>query len=268
MRGKWRLLLLSLLALFLYTPIVVVMASSLNATRQMAFPPRELSARWYLAFFEDASWYGALNTSVAIAAGAAVLATALALICNFLLWSSNSKIATRLQQLMALPFLLPGIVFAVALSLLMTSIGLLGTYTAVVLGHTAAIVAIPLITIRMGFDDIDPANVEAARLMGVTQSQMLPELLVPALRPYLLTGGLFAFILSMNEYVIAMLLSSFAFETLPMRVLNSQRYGFTPSLSVGTVLYILFSLTCLGYLAARGRLLSLMGLGNSTRAGR
>ena len=63
----------------------------------------------------------------------------------------------------------------------------------------------------------------------------------------MITGGLFALIISMNEY--GRFMSGFSVETLPIKIYNSQRYGFEPTLSVGTIIYIGFSLIVLSYIA-------------------
>ena len=72
--------------------------------------------------------------------------------------------------------------------------------------------------------------------------------------------GSFALIISMNEYVVAFMLSGFSVETLPIKIYNSQRYGFEPTLSVGTIIYIGFSLIVLSYIAITGKLWSLLGM--------
>ncbi len=255
--------LLTLFAVFLYLPIVVVTASSLNGTRQMVFPPENPGFTWYKAFFDDPAWTGALETSLVIAVCASLVSTTLATVVCYLLWRRQSNMNQLIYRSMMAPFILPGIVFAVALSLVVGALGWLGTVAAIVVGHAAAIVAVPLVTINLGFSLVQREQIEAARTFGITETQMLPMVLVPMVRPYILTGALFAMIISMNEYVLAFLLGSFSLETLPVKVFNSQRYGFTPTLSVGTVLYMGFSLVVFTSLALGGKLYALLGIQNS-----
>lgn len=258
-----RLAALTAFAVFLYLPIIVVAASSLDGTRQMVFPPEDPGFTWYVAFFEDPAWTGALEASLLIAVLASLASTTVATLVCWLVWRRATTFDTVLERTMMIPFLLPGIVFAVAVSLVIGAAGLLGTVAAIVIGHAAAIIAIPLVTIGLGFSLIQPSQIEAARTMGVTGNQMLPMVLMPMIRPYILTGALFAMIISMNEYVLAFMLSGFALETLPVKVYNSQRYGFTPTLSVGTVLYMTFSLVIFSAVAASGRLYALLGIETS-----
>lgn len=260
MKKLVRLLGLSAFGLFLYMPIFVVSGSSLNSSRQMVFPPVDPGFTWYIAFFNDPTWVSALTTSIVIALCSSLVATTLATVVAYLLWRRQSRLHEYLYRAVLIPFLLPGIVFAVSLSFVIAAFGIMGTKLAIIVGHAAVIIAIPLVTINLGFSLISKEQIEAARTMGVREFQLLPMVLVPMVRPYVLTGALFALIISMNEYVIAFLLSGFSVETLPIKVYNSQRYGFTPTLSVGTVLYMTFSLVVFTILAVTGRLYSLLGI--------
>lgn len=231
----------------------------------MVFPPVDPGFTWYRAFFEDSAWTAALQNSLMIALVSAFLATLLATVVAYLLWRQQSRFHVLLNRALMAPFLLPGIVFAVSLSLIVTAMGLLGTHVAVIIGHTAIVIAIPLVTISLGFSQISNEQVEAARVMGVREIELIHMLLLPMIRPYILTGALFAMIISMNEYIVAFMLSGFTLETLPIKVYSSQRYGFTPTLSVGTVLYMSFSLLVFSYLAVTGRLYALLGIENNFR---
>ena len=226
----------------------------------MAFPPQDPSINWYVNFFADPSWTSSLFNSVLIAVVSSVFATAIALATALLMWRRQSKLNQSLVGAVSLPFLLPGIVFAVSISLVTAFLGLLGSLAGIILGHTALLVAIPLVTARLGLGQVEQIHVEAAKLMGYSERQILTKLVIPIIRPYLLAGALFALIISMNEYIIAFMVSGFSIETLPIKIYNSQRYGFEPTLSVGTMVYMLFSLIVLSYIAATGKLWSLLGI--------
>ena len=114
------------LGVFLYAPIFVVFGSSLNSSRQMVFPPSDPSMLWYQAFFSDPSWTGALVNSVVIACVSSILAMALAVLVAAEAWRRNSKFSRFLVGSISLPFLIPGIVFAVSISLVASIFGLLG----------------------------------------------------------------------------------------------------------------------------------------------
>ena len=226
----------------------------------MAFPPQDPSINWYVHFFADPSWTSSLFNSVLIAVVSSVFATAIALATALLMWRRQSKLNQSLVGAVSLPFLLPGIVFAVSISLVTAFLGLLGSLAGIILGHTALLVAIPLVTARLGLGQVEQIHVEAAKLMGYSERQILTKLVIPIIRPYLVAGALFALIISMNEYIIAFMVSGFSIETLPIKIYNSQRYGFEPTLSVGTMVYMLFSLIVLSYIAATGKLWSLLGI--------
>ncbi len=85
-------------AVFLYLPILVVSASSLNGSRQMVFPPVDPGFTWYRAFFEDSAWTAALQNSLMIALVSAFLATLLATVVAYLLWRQQSRFHVLLNR--------------------------------------------------------------------------------------------------------------------------------------------------------------------------
>jgi putative spermidine/putrescine transport system permease protein len=77
--------------------------------------------------------------------------------------------------------------------------------------------------------------------------------------PYLISGYAFAFVLSLNEYIIAYMIAGFTVETLPIKIFNSLRYGYTPIMAVVSVLFLLISVAILALVARVSDLTRLMG---------
>ena len=81
----------------------------------------------------------------------------------------------------------------------------------------------------------------------------------PIVSPYILCGLIFVFILSLNEYIIAYMVAGFEVETLPIKVFNNLRMGFTPTMCVGAVLFMLLGMLGFGVIALIGNLPKLLG---------
>ncbi len=77
--------------------------------------------------------------------------------------------------------------------------------------------------------------------------------------PSIVTGFVAAFVLSLNEYIIAFMVAGFSVETLPIKIFNSLRYGFTPTIAAVSVVFTLLSVVALGILARFGGLERLLG---------
>jgi putative spermidine/putrescine transport system permease protein len=254
-----RTLFLALLAFFLAAPLVVVASVSFNQTARMSFPPEHPSLVWYVTFFNDAGWMSALVLSLFIAASAALLSVSIAFPLCYAIWKYRSRAAKMLAVIGQVAFLLPAIVLAIVFLVFWSWLGHAGQIEDTIISHAIVFVALPLATIGLGFRSIDRAFVEAAQTMGARDGDVLRTIVRPIVTPYVISGLVFVFILSLNEYVIAYMVAGFEVETLPIKVFSSLRMGFQPTMCVGAVLYMLVGIMGIGTVAAIGDLPKLLG---------
>lgn len=254
-----RTLYLALIALFLALPLVVVAGVSLNQPRQLIFPPRGLSLRWYGELFTDSGWSGALANSLVIAVTSAALAVAIAFPLAWFLWRYRVGYARALWALGVAPFTLPPVVTALGFLLFWISVGLYGAMPATIVSHAIFFLTLPLVTISLGLEGIDRQLLEAAATMGADERTAFRTVVLPLLRPYLLSGYAFAFVLSLNEYIVAYMVAGFTVETLPIRVFNALRYGYTPVMAAVAILFVLVAILIFGLIARFGDLPKLLG---------
>jgi putative spermidine/putrescine transport system permease protein len=254
-----RNLFLALMALFLAAPLVVVTAVSFNHTPRLSFPPEQPSLIWYANFFNDAGWMSALTLSVTIAVASALVALSIALPIAYALWRYQSRAAGWLQGAARVSFLLPSVVVSIVFLVFWSACQHAGHIEDTILSHAVVFVTLPLTTLGLGFQSIDPALVEAARTMGARDNDVLRTVLRPIVLPYLISGFVFVFVLSLNEYIIAYMVAGFEVETLPIKVFNNLRMGFTPTMCVGAVLFMLLGVAGFGLVAAIGDLPKLLG---------
>lgn len=78
-------------------------------------------------------------------------------------------------------------------------------------------------------------------------------------RPYMISGYAFAFVLSLNEYIVAYMVAGFTVETLPIKIFNSLRYGYTPVMAAVTVVFVLMAALVFGLIGWFGDLPKLLG---------
>lgn len=248
-----------LIVVMLAAPLMIVAGVSLNDAQSLRFPPQDLSLRWYGELFRQSAWLVALRNSVVIATLASALAVAVALPLALHIWARGGALSRALYTLGVAPFMLPPVISALGFLVFWISVGMYGQISATIVSHGIFLVTLPLVTISLGLKAIDPALIEAARTMGASRGQVLRTVILPLVRPYILSGYAFAFVLSLNEYIIAYMVAGFTVETLPIKIFNSLRYGYTPIMGVVSTLFVVTAALVFGLIGRFGNLPRLLG---------
>jgi putative spermidine/putrescine transport system permease protein len=246
-------------ALFLAAPLVVVAGVSVNEPRQLLFPPEGFSLAWYGELFTQAEWLNALRNSLFIALASAALAVSIAFPLAWFLWRHRVLYARLLWAVGVAPFTLPPVVTALGFLVFWVSAGLYGSIWATIVSHAIFFLTLPLVTISLGLESVDRRLLEAAATMGADERTAFRTVVLPLLRPYLISGYAFAFVLSLNEYIIAYMVAGFTVETLPIKIFNSLRYGYTPVMAAVAVVFVLLACLVFGLIARFGDLPKLLG---------
>ncbi len=248
-----------LIGLFLAAPIIVVAGVSVNEKQSLTFPPQGFSLAWYGAIFTDTGWRSAFFASVLLALASAALAVAIALPLAWFLWRRIAPWANIFQVLGIAPFTLPPVITALGLLTFWATTGFYGQPWTAVIGHAIFFVTLPLVTLSLGFSAIDRSLVEAAATMGADDRTVFRTVVLPLIRPYLVSGYAFAFVLSLNEYIVAYMTVGFTMETLPIKIFNALRYGYTPTMASVTILFVAVAALVFGLVARFGDLPKLLG---------
>ena len=248
-----------LVGLFLSAPLIVVAGVSVNARQTLAFPPQGFSLSWYVEIFADSGWRNALFASLTLATLSAALAVAIALPLSWFLWRRIAPWANIFQLLGIAPFTLPPVITALGLLTFWATTGFYGQPWTAVISHAIFFVTLPLVTLSLGFSAIDRSLVEAAATMGADDRTIFRTVVLPLITPYLVSGYAFAFVLSLNEYIVAYMTVGFTMETLPIKIFNALRYGYTPTMASVTVLFVILAAVIYSLIARYGDLLKLLG---------
>ncbi|MGK6317603.1 ABC transporter permease [Neorhizobium sp. DT-125] len=254
-----RRLFLTVVGLFLALPLIVVAGVSVNQRQSLAFPPQGFSLSWYGQVFTNPEWRNALIASLTLAALAALLALLIALPLAWFLWRRVAPWANIFQLLGIAPFTLPPVITALGLLTFWATTGFYGQPWTAVISHGIFFVTLPLVTLSLGFSAIDRSLVEAAATMGADDKTAFRTIVLPLILPYLVSGYAFAFVLSLNEYIVAYMTVGFTMETLPIKIFNALRYGYTPTMASVTVLFLGVAAVVFGLVARFGDLPKLLG---------
>lgn len=248
-----------MVALFLALPIAIVAGVSLNQKQTLSFPPQGLSLAWYAEIFTNPEWRDALVASLVLAATSAALAVAIALPLAWFMWRRIAPWANVVRLLGTAPFILPPVITALGLLTFWATTGFYGQGWTAVIGHAIFFVTLPLVTLTLGFDAIDRSLVEAAATLGANDRTVFATVVLPMIGPYLVSGYAFAFVLSLNEYIVAYMTVGFTMETLPIKIFNALRYGYTPTMASVSIFFVAVAAAVFGLIARFGDLPRLLG---------
>ncbi len=255
----FRNLFMSAVIVFLAAPLIVVAGVSLNERKQLVFPPQGFSLDWYGEIFAKSDWFNAVKNSLIIATGSGVVAITIALPLAYFVWRYRVVYAKALFGLGIAPFMLPPVITALGFLIFWINTGFYGHMAATLISHAVFFVTLPLVTISLGLESIDPAYTEAAQTMGADERTVFRTIILPLVRPYIISGYAFAFVLSLNEYIVAYMVAGFTVETLPIKIFNSLRYGYTPVMASVAIMFVIIAVLVFGLIARYGDLPRLLG---------
>ncbi len=243
----------ALLAAALVLPILAVIPVAFSDRSFVRLPPEAWSLRWWHAFFNDPSWLSALVTSFQVAVLAAILSvlagTAAALgIPRLPGWARNMTNALVLGPIVA-----PVIVLAVGVYALARSAGLVGSVWGLVLAHTMLAIPYVILNVSVSISALDPRLAQAAEGLGAGPWRVFRTVTLPAVAPGVLGGGVFAFVTSFDEVVLAVFLAGPRVKTLPVRIWEEIRVEYTPVVAVAATIMIALAFTAalIGRLGSR-----------------
>jgi putative spermidine/putrescine transport system permease protein len=249
----------SVLALIMAAPLLVVLGVSVNSKKSLTFPPQGFNMGWYLDLFRMPDWSGALLNSTIIALFSASFAVAIAFPLAWFNWRYRLGWVKAILAIGLIPFLLPPVITAMGFLSFWTQTGLYGQYWTVVVSHGIFLVSLPLVALALGFGSLDDSLSEAAATMGADNRTILRTVVLPLVRPYVISGFAFAFVVSLNEYLVAYMTVGPVLETLPMKIFNSLRYGYTPVMASASIFFVVVTVVIFSLVARLGDLPRLLG---------
>ena len=232
-----KVLVLSIGLGFLYAPIVLVVATSFNASPLMTVWSGA-SLRWYVQLWRSPMLMEAAWLSLGIAAASATLATAVGGAAGIALARAGAfRFRALFEALVAAPLVLPDLLIGLALLLLFIALEALTGWPAgrgaltIILAHASACLAFVTVTVQARLAGFDEALEHAAADLGATPLVVLRRITIPLIAPSLAAGWLLAFTLSLDDVVIASFTGGPGATTLPMAIFSSLRLGPTPVLN-------------------------------------
>lgn len=225
--------------LYLLAPIIVVIATAFGTSPYPVFPPHGLTFRWFVKVWHTQELRDAAVVSVKLGLVSTCLATIIGTSSALALVRHRLPAKTLISVILLSPILFPGIVLGLALLVAFYRVGLAQTFAGLVAGHTVLVTPFVIRLVMASLADFDPAVEEAARNLGAGWWRTLLCITLPLIRPGMLAGAIFAFIVSFDELVITLFLAGPGLQTLPIRIFTYVEYSSDPTISaVSTCLIV------------------------------
>lgn len=223
---------------FLYAPILLLVAYSFNAS-SLVTVWGGFSTRWYGALIENSQLMEAVWITVRIGLISATLATILGVLAAVALVRGGPfRGRTLFSGMVYAPLVMPEIITGLSLLLLFVAVGLDRGFWTVTLAHATFTLCYVAVVVRARLLTFDKSLEEAARDLGCPPWRAFVEVTLPNIAPAVAAGWALAFILSLDDLVIASFTSGPGATTLPMRIYSQVRLGVSPEINAVCTLLI------------------------------
>jgi putative spermidine/putrescine transport system permease protein len=251
--GAWLLKTSSwLVLLFLIMPILVIIPLSFNVEPFFSFTegmltlqPEAYSLRWYREIFNDPKWILAIQNSFMIGIFATLLATILGTCAAVGLARDDMPYRRFITALLLSPMIVPLIITAAGMFFFYSNMGLAGSYLGVILAHAALGTPFVIITVTATLTGFDYSLARAAINLGATPLRVFFDIIMPLIRPGVISGALCAFITSFDEVVVILFMAGPQQRTIPRQMFSGLREQINPSILAIATLLILVSIALL-----------------------
>jgi putative spermidine/putrescine transport system permease protein len=223
---------------FMTLPTIVVIAVSFNPTAILSFPPAGLSPRWYLNALTYPQFQRAAINSLVVTAGAVLLALPIGTAAALVLERGSLRARNLWATLLLSPLVVPGVAAGLGFLILAAALGLLQSRIVLIVAHTALVLPFVVRSVWVSVKNLDPVLPLAAASLGATPGRTFRRVTLPLLRPGLFAALLFAIIVSVNEFVVSLFISTRVSEILPVAMFTYVVNYTDPTIAALSTLFI------------------------------
>lgn len=222
-------LLVALGVALIYAPPFYLVAISLNPALQPGLPSlSDLSLKWYAALAEERGLTGALWESLIVATLTALAAVGLSLSAG-LAYLEMRRGRTIWFLTVILPLFVPGVIQGLALSAILTRLNVAPSVLTVAAAHLLWAMPFAFIVILTSMSVVKRSYLMAAADLGASWLRLTRDITLPLLMPGIISAGIFAFLLSLNEFARAYYLVGRQ-NTLPIELFGRMNSGASPTI--------------------------------------
>ncbi|MGE8944068.1 ABC transporter permease [Leptospira interrogans] len=224
----------------LLAPLVVIVAVSFGPSPNYEFPPSGFSLRWYESFFSSREFVRSFfQVSLVLGLITAVVSTCLGSLAAIGLVRLRFKGREALEAFFLSPLFIPEILFGAALYLIYARLGVRPSMSTLLLGHIVICTPFVIRNVTAGLVGLDPRLEEAAMSLGAGRVQAFLKVALPLIQSSILSGFIFAFIISFSDINLALFISGPNSTTLPVHIFNLLLFEGDPTVAAASTLQII-----------------------------
>jgi putative spermidine/putrescine transport system permease protein len=223
---------------FLILPAAVVTISAFNDKAILSFPPQAWSFRWFARAIAYEDFREGFRNGLIITAWSSTMALVAGAMFAFVIDRYRFRFKAAIEAVLLSPLVIPHFTVGLGFLILAAQIGWGRTYTVVIVCHVVLVLPFVLRSIYVSLRNLDQRYELAAASLGASPNRVLATITLPLLLPGLVSGWLFAAILSFNEFTASLFVTAQRTQTLPVAMYNYVREFADPSMAALSAMYI------------------------------
>lgn len=237
-------IILSLVYIFLYLPILVVVLFSFN-TSKMNITFQGFTLKWYGEMFQNTDLMSALLNTAIVAVSCVVISVIIGTLAAVGMFRYKFRGRDFIDSLMYIPIVIPEIVMGISLLAFFSMIQIQAGLITLIIAHVTFSTPYVCITVRSRIAGYDMSVEEAAMDLGASPIHTLFKVTLPLIAPGIMSGAMLALTLSLDDVIVSFFTTGVDSVTLPIYIFNKVKTGVTPDINALSSVIILGTLLVL-----------------------
>ncbi|MCF7363910.1 MULTISPECIES: spermidine/putrescine ABC transporter permease PotC [Vibrio] len=232
---------MSLVYLFLYLPIIVLIANSFNANK-FGIKWGGFTTKWYHALMNNDSLMQAAWHSISVAVFSATAATIIGSLTAVALFRYQFRGKNMVNGMLFVVMMSPDIVMAISLLALFLVLGAKLGFMTLLIAHITFCLPFVVVTVFSRLNGFDVKMLEAAKDLGASEWVILKKIILPLAKPAVAAGWLLSFTLSLDDVIISSFVTGPTYEILPLKIYSMVKVGISPEVNALATVMLVVSL--------------------------
>lgn len=228
------------------SPIIIIAILSFSSAQYLTFPPPGFSPQWYERFMSDPAWVQSLLTTASITLPSAFLATIVGTAAAIGVARGNIPFPGIVSAFIMMPLVVPTIIIAAAIFSAFRPWGLQGTHAGFILSHVLLTIPYVFSVTLAALQTVGRELEGAALTLGASPLRVLLRITIPMIAPGIMSGALFATVISFDELIVSMFLSTPTLRPVSVQMWSNVLGAVDPTIAAIATSLFLVTLVLLG----------------------